>query len=290
MKPEKKFIFREISDYFFILIGLSIYALGWTGFLLPAEITTGGVTGLAAIIFFGTGIPVAVSYFSVNAVLLIIAIRLFGFKFSFKTIINVIFLTFFLSFLQSVIKEPILKDDVIMNCLVGGILCGTGLGIVLNFNGSTGGTDIVALIINKYRDISIGRAYLFCDVLIISSSYLVFHSLEKVVYGLVVMGIITYTVDLVINGKKASVQFFIFSYKAEEISKEIIKNAHRGCTLLDGTGGYSQESVKVIVCMVKKSESSLIFRIIRDIDPKAFITQASVRGVYGQGFDPIKVK
>ena len=289
MKLEKKFILREISDYFFILIGLSTYALGWTGFLLPAEITTGGVTGLAAIIFFGTGIPIAVSYFCINAVLLLISIRLFGFKFSLKTIINVVLLTFFLSFLQTIIKEPILKDDVVMNCLVGGILCGTGLGVVLNANGSTGGTDIIALIINKYRDISIGRAYLFCDVLIISSSYLIFHSLEKIVYGLVVMGIITYTVDLVINGKKASVQFFIFSPKAEEIADAIIKKADRGCTLLDGTGGYSHESVKVIVCMAKKSESSLIFRIVKDIDPKAFISQSSVRGIYGQGFDKIKI-
>ena len=288
MKLQMKQVLREINDYFFILIGLSMYALGWTGFLLPAEITTGGITGLAAIIFFGTGLPIAVSYFSINTVLLLISIKLFGFKFSFKTIINVVILTFFLSFLQIVIKEPILKNDVVMNCLVGGILCGAGLGIVLNFNGSTGGTDIIALIINKYRDISIGRAYLFSDVLIIASSYLIFHSLEKIVYGLVVMGIITYTVDLIINGKKASVQFFIFSNKAEEIGHAIIKDAHRGCTLLDGTGCYSNQPVKVVVCMARKNESSLIFRIIKDIDPHAFITQTSVRGVYGQGFEQIK--
>lgn len=288
MPVQAKLVLREISDYFFIIIGLCTYALGWTGFLLPAEITTGGLTGAAAIVFFGTGIPVAVTYFCINCVLLLISIKMFGFKFSLKTIINVFLLTFLLSFFGSLIKEPILKDDVVMNCLVGGILCGTGLGIVLNFNGSTGGTDIVALIINKYRDISIGRAYLVCDVLIISSSYLIFHSLEKVVYGLVVMGIMTYTVDLVINGKKASVQFFIFSAKAEEIAAEIIKSAHRGCTILDGTGGYTNKPVKVIVCMAKKNESSVIFRIVKDIDPQAFITQASVRGVYGQGFDKIK--
>lgn len=288
MKIDKKYVWREISDYFFIFIGLFCYAMGWTGFLLPAEITTGGITGLAAIIFFATGIPIAASYFCMNAVLLLIAIRLFGFKFSLKTIINVFLLTFLLSYLQTVIREPILKDDVVMNCLVGGILCGAGLGIVLNFNGSTGGTDIIALIINKYRDISIGRAYLFSDVLIICSSYLIFHSLEKIVYGLVVMGIITYTVDLVINGKKASVQFFIFSNKAEEIAEAIIKEARRGCTLLNGTGAYSQEPVQVVVCLARKNESSVIFRIIKDIDPNAFISQTSVRGVYGQGFDPIK--
>lgn len=287
MKIDKKTIFREISDYFFILIGLSLYSLGWTGFLLPAEITTGGVTGVAAIIFFGTKIPLAVSYFSINAVLLIVSVRMFGFKFSLKTIINVFILTFLLSFLQMKITEPIVTD-IMMNCLVGGILCGAGLGLVLNFNGSTGGTDIIALIINRYKDISIGRAYLICDVLIISSSYLIFQSFEKIVYGLVVMGIVTYTVDLVINGKKASVQFFIFSSKSEEIAEAIIKNAHRGCTLLDGTGCYSKQPTKVIVCMAKKNESSIIFRIVKDIDPHAFISQTSVRGVYGQGFDRIK--
>ena len=286
----KKVVFREISDYFFIIVGLFLYALGWTGFLLPAEITTGGLTGFGAIVYFATGIPVAVTYFSINCILLLIATKLFGFRFIFKTIINVILLTFLLSFLSTIIKEPILKDDIVMNALIGGILCGSGLGIVLNFNGSTGGTDIIALIINKYRDISIGRAYLFCDVLIISSSYLIFQSIEKIAYGLVVMGIITYTVDLVINGKRASVQFFIFSKKYDEIADAIIQNAHRGCTILDGTGWYSKKTSKIIVCMVKKSESSVIFRIVNEIDPKAFISQAAVRGVYGQGFDQIKVK
>lgn len=290
MKINTKLMLREITDYFFIFIGLLLYAFGWTGFMLPAEITTGGLTGFAAIIYFGTGIPVAVSYFSINCVLLLISIKMFGFRFSLRTIIGVFVLTFLLSALQSLIKEPILSGDVLMNCLVGGILCGSGLGIVLNFNGSTGGTDIVALIINKYKDISIGRAYLFCDVLIICSSYFIFQDIEKIAYGLLVMGIMTYTVDLVINGKKASVQFFIFSTKPEEIAEAIITKAHRGCTLLDGTGGFSHTPAKVIVCMAKKNESSLIFRIIKDIDPNAFISQTSVRGVYGQGFDPIKAK
>lgn len=290
MKIDKKLLLREVTDYFFIFIGLLLYAFGWTGFMLPAEITTGGLTGFAAIVFFGTGIPVAATYFTINCVLLLISVKMFGFRFSLRTIIGVCILTFLLSTLQSIIKEPILSDDVLMNCLVGAILCGTGLGIVLNFNGSTGGTDIIALIINKYKDISIGRAYLFCDVLIICSSYFVFQNVEKIVYGLVVMGIMTYTVDLVINGKKASVQFFIFSSKPEELANAIINKAHRGCTLLDGTGGYSHKPAKVIVCMAKKNESAIIFRIIKDIDPDAFITQTSVRGVYGQGFDQIKAK
>ena len=175
-----------------------------------------------------------------------------------------------------------------MNCVLGGVVCGLGLGLVFNFKGSTGGTDIIALIINKYRNISIGKGLLICDLLIISSSYIVFQSVEKIVYGLVVMGVVSYTVDMVLNGARQSVQFFIFSDKYEEIADTIIEQAHRGCTILDGTGWYTKKSAKVLVVMAKKNESVTIFRIVKNIDPKAFISQSSVTGVYGKGFEQIK--
>jgi uncharacterized membrane-anchored protein YitT (DUF2179 family) len=288
-KIPKKVIIEEIQDYFFIIIGLCLYALGWTGFLLPNGLTTGGVTGIAAIIFFATKIPVGISYFCINSILLLLSIKIFGFKFSLKTIINVFILTFLLSFMQSVITEPLVKGEPFMSCILGGVLCGTGIGLVFNFKGSTGGTDIIALIINKYRHISIGKGLLICDILIISSSYFVFYNIEKIVYSLVIMGVSSYTVDMVLNGARQSVQFFIFSEKYNEIADAIIKQAHRGCTLLDGTGWYTQKSVKVIVVMAKKNESVTIFRIVKDIDQNAFISQSSVRGVYGQGFEQIKV-
>lgn len=290
MKLQKQTLIREAKDYMFILIGLFSYAFGWTGFLLPCEITTGGVTGVAAIIYFASGIPVGLSYFTINVILLLISIKLFGFKFTFKTIINVFILTFLLSFLQEVIKEPLVKDEIFMNGLIGGVLCGIGLGLVFNHNGSTGGTDIVALIINKYRKgVSIGKGLLLCDVLIISSSWFIFGSIEKIVYGLVIMAVVSYTVDLVLNGARQSVQFFIFSKKHDEIADAIINQAHRGCTLLDGTGWYSKKPVKVIVVMAKKNESTMIFRLVKEIDPEAFISQSVVRGVYGKGFDQILV-
>jgi len=287
-KIHKQLILQEIHDQFFILIGLCLYVFGWTGFLLPAQIITGGVTGIAALVYFATGIPVAIPYFCIQAVLLLFSIKLFGFKFSIRTIINVVILTFLLSFFQSIIKEPLVKDETFMNCILGGIICGAGIGLVFNFKGSTGGTDIIALIINKYKNISIGKGILICDVLIITSSYLIFHSIEKIVFGFIVMGVFSYTVDMVLNGARQSVQFFIFSDKYEEIADAIIKQAHRGCTLLDGTGWYSQTPVKIVVVMAKKNESTTIFRIVKSIDPNAFISQSSVIGVYGQGFDPIK--
>jgi uncharacterized membrane-anchored protein YitT (DUF2179 family) len=284
----RKFLFEEIQDWSVIVFGLFLYALGWTGFLLPNGITTGGVTGVGAIVYFASKIPVGLTYFCINGILLLISIKILGFKFSIKTIINVIILTFLLSVFQTIIKEPLVKGEPFMSCVLGGVMCGLGLGLVFNFKGSTGGTDIIALIINKYHNISIGKGLLICDLLIICSSYLVFQSIEKIVYGIVVMGVTTYTVDMVLNGARQSVQFFIFSDKHEEIADTIIAQAHRGCTILDGTGWYTKKSVKVVVVMAKKTESVAIFRIVKSIDPNAFISQSSVTGVYGKGFEQIR--
>jgi uncharacterized membrane-anchored protein YitT (DUF2179 family) len=288
LKISRAFLFEEIQDWSVIVFGLFLYALGWTGFLLPNEITTGGVTGVAALVFFASKIPVGITYFCINGILLLLSIRILGFKFSIKTIINVIILTFLLSVFQTIIKEPLVKGEPFMSCVLGGVMCGLGLGLVFNFKGSTGGTDIIAMIINKYHNISIGRGLLVCDLLIICSSYFVFQSIEKIVYGIVVMGVTSYTVDMVLNGARQSVQFFIFSEKYEEIADTIIEQAHRGCTILDGTGWYTKKSTKVLVVMAKKTESVTIFRIVKNIDPNAFISQSNVVGVFGKGFEQIR--
>jgi uncharacterized membrane-anchored protein YitT (DUF2179 family) len=288
IKINRAVVLQEIQDQSIIIVGLVLYAMGWTGFLLPNQITTGGVTGIAAIVYFGTNIPVGVTYLCINGVLLLFSIKIFGFKFSFRTILSVAIIATLLSILQPVFKEPLVKGEPFMSCILGGVLCGMGLGLVFNFKGSTGGTDIIALIINKYRNISVGKGLLICDVIIISSSYIVFQSIEKIVYGLVVMGVVSYTVDMVMSGARQSVQFFIFSDKYDEIADTIIKQAHRGCTVLDGTGWYSRNPVKILVVMVKKTESVTIFRIVKNIDPHAFISQSSVIGIYGEGFQPMK--
>ena len=288
IKISKKAIWQEIQDDFFIFFGLCMYAFGWTGFLLPAGITTGGVTGVAALVFFSTKIPVAITYFCINAVLLTFSIRIFGFKFSLKTIGSVLSLTFLLTALQSIIKEPLVSDQPFMGCILGGILCGAGIGVVFSFKGSTGGTDILALIINKYHHVSIGKALLMCDVAIILSSYLIFQSIEKIVYGLVVLGVSSYTIDMVLNSARQSVQFLIFSEKYEEIADAMNLQLHRGCTLLQGIGWYSKNETKIVVVLAKKNEAVTIFRLVNSIDPKAFISQSSVIGVYGKGFEQIK--
>lgn len=290
MKVDKALFKEEIKDYILIVAGLLFYGVGFAGFILPYKITPGGVTGISALIYYAFNIPVSISYFVINIGLLLLSIKILGLKFSLRTIFGVFVLTFILSMLEIFIKKPFVTDQPFMACVMGGVMCGIGIGMVLNAKGSTGGTDIIALIINKYKDITIGKGLLICDAIIIGSSYLIFQSIEKIVYSIVVLGIVSYVVDLSLNGSRQSVQFFIFSEKYEEIADAIINQAHRGCTILDGTGWYSKKSVKVVVVLAKRVESVAIFRIINSIDPNAFISQSSVTGVYGQGFDKIKKK
>ena len=260
-------VWTGIKDYTVIVFGLILYAFGWTGFLLTNEITTGGITGVSALIFFGTKIPVAVSYFTLNALLLIAAIRILGIQFCIRTIFGVIVTTLLLSFFGMYIKEPLISGEPFMSCII---------------------TDIIAAMINKYKEISLGRSILYCDFLIISSSYILFHSIEKIVFGIVVMAVMTYTCDMVINGIRASVQLLIFSDKWEELANHINEDLHRGVTVLDGMGWYSKKPRKVLVVLVKRTEANSLNRMIKMIDPQAFISQSSVLGVYGQGFDKIK--
>lgn len=277
----------KIWPYINITLGLFIFSIGWTAFLIPSNITGGGIAGVGAIIYFSTGFPIAVSYVVINAFLLIAAIKILGFGYGVKTIFGVSILTGFLGLFQSLIKEPVVNEP-FMACVIGGILSGTGTGMVFSGGGSTGGTDIIASIYNKYRNTSPGKIILACDVIIIGSSYFVFKKIETIVYGLTAMAIASYTIDLVISGVKQSVQFMIFSKMHVPIADRINNDLHRGVTVLDGTGWYSKEELKVVMVVVRKPEALEVFRIVKEIDPTAFISQGSVMGVYGEGFDTIK--
>lgn len=286
----KQKIFREVRDYLMIALGLVMYGIGWTGFLLPSDIPSTAVPGIASIIYWGTGFPVQYSYLIINFLLLLLALKILGLRFCLKTIFAVITLTAILSVIQEVVDGPFIHNQPFMSCVLGASFCGAGIGIAFSANGSTGGTDIIAAIVNKYRDISLGRVILMCDVVIISSSYLVLHDWEKVVYGYVVLFISSFVLDQVVNSARQSVQFFIISNKYEEIGKRINKDMHRGVTFIDGVGCYTNNQVKLMFVLAKKSESNTIFRLIKDIDPNAFVSQSAVIGVFGEGFDRIKVK
>lgn len=288
---------REVKDYVAITLGLIIYSLGWAAFLLPYEITTGGVTGISALIFYATGIEIQVSYFVINALFMIFALKILGPRFCLKTVYAIFALTFFLWFFQMLFKDDsgkliqVLGDNQeFMACVVGGGFLGAGLGIVFLNNGSTGGTDIIAWIINKYKDVTLGRMMMYCDIVIIGSCYFVFHDWKRIVFGFCVLIIMSVIIDYVINSARQSVQFLIFSDKSEELAAAITKEVDRGVTLLDGKGYYSQKEMQVVVVLAKKSQNLQIFRIVSDIDPNAFISQSNVVGVYGEGFDKLKVK
>ena len=277
-----------IKDYTFITFGLLMFALGWLLFLIPAEITGGGVSGVGAVLYYAVKIPVSVTYLSVNIVLVLVAIKILGANFGFKTIYSIIVLTLFFAVFQNVLKEP-LVDDTFLSAVLGGMSGGIGLGIVFSRGGSTGGTDIFAMIVMKYRNISPGKIIMLCDVVIIASSYFVFQSPEKLVYGYVSMWVVSYSLDSFLSGANRSAQMFIFSAKYEEIADFITKEAVRGVTVFDGVGWYTKENIKIVMSIVKKKETSAIFRKIKEIDPNAFISMGSVMGVYGQGFEKLKL-
>lgn len=288
--PIRQQLLREIKDYLLIALGMIMYAVGWTVFLLPNNLPSGAVPGIASVVYWATGFPVQYTYLIINFALLLLALKILGLKFCLKTIFAVGVLTFATPVLQHFITGSLISDQPFMACVLGASFCGGGIGVAFSANGSTGGTDIIAAIINKYRDITLGRVILICDVIIISSSYFVLHDWEKVVYGYVVLFISSFVLDQVVNSARQSVQFFIISRKYDEIGKRINKDLHRGVTFIDGVGCYTNNNVKMMFVLAKKRESNTIFRLIKDIDPNAFVSQSAVIGVFGEGFDKIKVK
>lgn len=286
-------IFKTVRSYSIIVFGLLLYALSWTAFLIPHKITGGGVSGIGALVYYATGIPMGYTYFLINVGLILIAIKMLGANFGVKTVFGVTVGAFLLSLLQMTIKVVVV-DDKFMSTIIGGALAGVGLGIVFTQGGSTGGTDIIAMIINKYRNISPGRVIMLCDVFIIGSSFLVLLDLEPakrietIVYGYVAMAITAYSLDAVLSGSKQSVQVFIFSKKYQEIADRITKEINRGVTVVDGMGWYTKEHQKVLISLVRKHEVSDVYKIIKEVDSEAFISVATVTGVYGRGFERIR--
>ncbi len=293
MKPTLRNMVHDLS---FMSVGIIMYAIGFTLFQLPYHITPGATTGLAAIFFYLWGIPVTVTYFCINIILLIVALRILGFKFMANTIYGILFMTFVLWAIPAwfgdehgLLPQVLGENDMFMACIIGAIIEGIGLGFVFLGNGSTGGTDIVGAVVNHYRDMSIGQGIMIADLLIISSSFLVFHEVRLLIYGYCTLFIEISVLDFVMNRMRQSVQFFIFSEKYDEIAAEIAKTG-RGVTVLDGEGWYTKQQHKVLVVLARRRESPFIFRVIRTLDPKAFVAQSKVVGVFGNGFDKMKGK
>lgn len=296
MKLSRKNIWTSTRDYFMIVFGIMLYAFGFSAFIFPEKIVIGGMAGFGTVVYFvterfaGYGIPVAVTSYAMNLILLAFACRTVGRLFVWRTIFGATILSIGIGVLTPLFPEPIIVGQPFMSAIIGAICCGLGIGIVFVHNGSSGGTDIIAAMVAKKSNVTIGRTMLYVDMCIISSSLILFGQVDKVVYGFVVLVIMSYVCDMVINTNRQAVQFTIISSHWDEIAAAINNDAKRGCTVLDGTGWYTRQSVKILLVFCRKIEAITIFRIVKSIDPEAFISQGNLNGVYGRGFDTIKLK
>ena len=281
----------NMKDFMFIVFGILSYAVGYTAFILPERVVMGGVSGLSALIYYATNIPAGISIFVLNITLLIIAFSALTKQFVVRTIIGVIIISLFIGILQPFFQAyPLITagEDKFMHVLIGGMLSGAGLGIVFSHNGSTGGTDIITVLLTKHFNLSFGRAMQFIDCTIICSSYLLFHSMETIVYGVVFTLVASFVCDYVVNGSRQTVQFLIISKNYKEIADTINRRVNRGVTVIEGKGWYSKENVEMLVVLSRKYESQDIFAVIKQIDPQAVVSQTFCHGVFGEGFDKIK--
>lgn len=282
---------QQYKDLFFIVLGILMYSFGYTAFILPEEVVMGGVAGISALLFYAFGFPAGMSIWVLNVAMLIIACRALTRQFTIRTIIGVSIMSVFVGMLQPFFQaNPIITagEDKFMHVLIGGALSGAGLGLVFSHNGSTGGTDIIIALLNKHFRVSFGRAMQFIDITIISSSYLLFHSTETIVYGVAFTLIASYVCDYVINGSRQTVQFIIISKEYDKIADTINHKLHRGVTLIEGKGWYSKKEVNILIVLARKYESQEVFAYIKHIDPYAMVSQSFCHGVFGEGFDKIK--
>lgn len=302
-KPRYDSLMHSAKDYVFIILGLVLYALGFTAFILPHEVVIGGVAGIGTLVYFATNglIPVAVTQYAVNLILLAMAYKIVGRTFVLRTIFGASVISLSIGLFEGYfMSRPPLIPDISMSVILGAIICGIGVGTIFIHNGSSGGTDIVAAMVSKVSNVSIGRTMIFVDMtIVLLSIFLPFEGdfeariqarVPTIVYGWVVTFIIAYLTDMIINTNRQATQFFIFSTKWEQIADAINAEAHRGVTVIDAEGWYTKSHIKVLMVWCRKIESVTIFRIVKSVDENAFITQTNANGVYGKGFDHLKIR
>lgn len=309
MENRNKAVLRTVKEYALLTLGILVYVLGWSVFLVPNNLIGGGVTGIASIVQYATNgkILIGWTYFAINAALIIAALYVLGKGFGGKTIYAILLASFGLNLFQKVIPVDIIQNLALANgklmcTIMGGIMAGVGIGMSMSQGGSTGGTDIIALIVNKYRNVSPGRMILSMDVVIIMSSFFVpsytaeglqlpwTDKFTTVVYGFLLVAITSTVLDMYLSGSRQSVQLFVLSSKYAEIADAITNELHRGVTVLDGKGWYTKTNTEVLMVLTRKADLNVMLRYIKQIDPNAFLSVSSVTGVYGKGFETLKYK
>lgn len=282
---------QNLLDYAFIFLGICLYGVGFCAFILPESIVMGGVAGISSLLFYAFGWSPAVMIWVINGILLLISFKALSRQFAMRTIIGVTMLSLVIGAMQPFFQIfPVITPgkDVFMHVLIGALLSGAGLGIVFSHNGSTGGTDIIVALVNKYSRMSLGRVMQFIDITIIATSYVLFHSFDLIVYGVVFTVIASIMVDYVFNGSRQTVQFLIISKRYELMADAMNNKLNRGVTILHGQGWYSKQDVQVVMVLCRKYESQYVFNLIKAIDPNAMVSQTFCHGVFGEGFDKIK--
>ncbi len=301
----KKSLSGHLKDYLILTLGILIYVIAWSVFLVPNNMVGGGVTGCSSILYYAFNIPMGYSYFALNGVLLIVGVIMIGAGLGFKTIYAIILASVGLNLFQQIMPVEIIdilaiKNGKLMCTIMGGMMAGAGIGMSLSVGGSTGGTDIIALCINKYRNVSPGRIIMVSDIMIILSS-LLFPSytpdgelvefadkITTVVYGLIFVAVNSYVIDLYLSGSKQSVQVFIMSRKYAELADAITNIFHRGVTVLPAKGWYTKSESQILMVITRKTDLNLLLKYVKTIDSDAFLSVSYVTSVYGKGFDTIK--
>ena len=320
----KKTTFTVIKEWLLVTLGILIYVGGWSIFLIPNNLVGGGVSGISSMIQYATNgaIQMGYSYFVLNAILIVAAVLILGMGFGAKTLYAIILASVAMRFLPGLVPTEIIKhlaldNGKLLSVLMGGLMAGIGIGMSISNGGSTGGTDIIALIYTKYHNVSPGKVILFIDFVIILSSLVVpsyvadvdpdtglalldadgkslthlmpfYDKITTALYGLILVTVNSYVLDMYISGSQQSVQLFILSNEYEKIADAITHDLHRGVTVLDGKGWYTKKDMKVLMVLTRKTDLNLLLRYVKQIDSHAFLSVSSVNGVYGKGFDTIK--
>ena len=294
MKPiSTDSVLKTVKEYFLMAFGMMLYSFGWIGCILPVRGTGGGAAGLSLVVCnaleqVGISIQIGTMVFVLNAIPLLIAGFIVGWNLGVKTIFGVFVISVGMNFWQDVLPAgDFLHLERILAVILGGILAGVGISMCFAQGGSTGGTDIVAMIINKYHTVSYGKILIYSDFVIIGSTLLVGFHIDTVIYGYVMTAVVGYTVDMIMAGNQQSSQVFIVTRDYEKMADAIAQNVHRGVTLIDSQGWYSKEHSKIVMVVCRKRESAVILKFVKTIDPDAFITVGSVMGVYGKGFEAL---
>ncbi|MBQ9654123.1 MAG: YitT family protein [Bacteroidales bacterium] len=297
MNDKTRKVLLVIFDYIVISVGVVLFVMAWTSFLLPNNMIDGGLTGASALLSMVTGISVDIWYFSINTLLLILAWIILGRSFGIKTIYAIVlssalfrlFGSDSMAFLQSVPGNPLAVTEKVLVPIIGGLLEAVGLSLIILRGGSTGGTDILALIVNKFWPVTLGRFYLFADLIVITLLlFIPGHCFTDVIYGYITMGVCAYVLDLIMLGKESSVQLLVFSDKYKEIADYVNDKMERGVTALESIGWYTQKERKVLLIVIRRTELSEVTKAVKDLDSKAFVTVVPANNVYGEGFGEMK--